>query len=103
MIVTFDENDNFKANLRGLTDPAIVQDGSVRARAAQNRIPTIIAGAQIKPRYAEPMMVNHVTLLRTLEAMYELPRSGHQQPYAARAGISDDAVLRGVFEPAPGS
>ena len=103
LIVTFDENDNLKANLRGLTDPAVVQDGTVRARSAQNRIATIVAGAHIKPRYAEPMMVNHVTLLRTLEAMYELPRSGHQQPYAARAGISDDAVLRGVFEPAPGS
>ena len=48
-------------------------------------------------------MVNHITLLRTLEAMYELPRSGHQQPYAARAGISDDGVLRGIFPPAPGS
>ena len=103
LIVTFDENDNLKANLRGLTDPAVVQDGTVRARSAQNRIATIVAGAHIKPRYAEPMMVNHVTLLRTLEAMHELPRSGHQQPYAARAGISDDAVLRGVFEPAPGS
>jgi len=47
-------------------------------------------------------MVNHVTLLRTLEAMYELSRSGHQQPHAARAGISNDAVLRDVFPPAPG-
>ena len=102
LIVTFDENDNYKANLRGLTDPAVAQDGSVRARAAQNRIATIIAGAHIKPGYREPLMVNHVTLLRTLEAMYELSRSGHQQPYAARAGISNDAVLRDVFPPAPG-
>jgi acid phosphatase len=102
LIVTFDENDNYKANLRGLTDPAVAQDGSMRARAAQNRIATIIAGAHIKPGYREPLMVNHVTLLRTLEAMYELSRSGHQQPHAARAGISNDAVLRGVFPPAPG-
>jgi len=74
----------------------------MRVRAAQNRIATIIAGAHIKPGYREPLMVNHVTLLRTLEAMYELSRSGHQQPYAARAGISNDAVLSDVFPPAPG-
>ena len=80
-----------------------MQDGSARARAAQNRIATIIAGAHIQPGYREALMVNHITLLRTLEAMYELPRSGHQQPYAARAGISDDGVLRGIFPPAPGS
>jgi hypothetical protein len=35
--------------------------------------------------------------------MYELSHSGHQQPYAARAGLSDDAVLRDVFQPRPGS
>lgn len=103
LIVTFDENDNYAAKLRGLTDPAVVQDGSVRARSAQNRIPTIIAGAHIKPGYREELMVNHITLLRTLEAMYELSRSGRQQPFAARAGVSDDAVLRDVFVPAPGS
>src|SRR6202045_3707556 len=67
LIVTFDENDNFATNLHGLTDPAVVQDGSAQARAAQNRIPTIIAGAHIKQGYAEPMMVNHVTLLRMIE------------------------------------
>jgi hypothetical protein len=100
LIVTFDENDNFATNLHGLTDPAVVQDGSAQARAAQNRIPTIIAGAHIKPGYAEPMMVNHVTLLRMIEAMYGLSRSGHQQPYAARAGIGDDAVPTDIFAPA---
>jgi hypothetical protein len=42
-------------------------------------------------------MVNHVTLLRTIEAMYGLSRAGHQQPNAARAGISDDAILTDIF------
>ena len=100
LIVTFDENDNFATNLRGLTDPAVVQDGSDQARAAQNRIPTIFAGAHIKAGYAEPMMVNHVTLLRMIEAMYGLSRSGHQQPYAARAGVGDDAIPTDIFAPA---
>jgi acid phosphatase len=97
LIVTFDENDNFATNLRGLTDPAVVQDGSAQARAAQNRIATIIAGAHIRPGYQAHMMVNHVTLLRTIEAMYGLSRAGHQQPNAARAGISDDAILTDIF------
>ena len=99
LIVTFDENDNFAANLRGLTDPAVVQDGSPQRRSAQNRIATILAGAHVKPGYREASPVTHVNLLRTLEAMYELPRSGAQQPFAARASISDDAVLTGVFQP----
>jgi hypothetical protein len=100
LIVTWDENDNLAANLHGLTDPAAPQDGSQKARAAQNRIATIIAGAHVKPGFVEPTAANHVTLLRTLEAMYGLARSGAQQPYAARAGIGDDAILTAIFEPA---
>jgi acid phosphatase len=99
LIVTFDENDNLAVNYRGLTDPAVAQDGSPRARVAQNRIATILGGAHVKPGYAEATPFTHVNLLRTLEAMYDLPRSGAQQPFAARAGISDDAVLTGVFQP----
>jgi phosphatidylinositol-3-phosphatase len=99
LIVTFDENDNLAVNYRGLTDPAVAQDGSPRARVAQNRIATILAGAHVKPGYREAGPVTHVNLLRTIEAMYGLSRSGAQQPFAARAGISDDAVLTGVFQP----
>jgi hypothetical protein len=32
-----------------------------------------------------------------MEAMYGLTRSGAQQPYAARAGIGDDAIVTGIF------
>ena len=99
LIVTWDENNNTTDYL-GLTDPGAVQDGSPQRRVAQNRIATIIAGAQVKPGLVEPTAANHVTLLRTVEAMYGLARSGAQQPYAARAGISDDAILTGLFEPA---
>jgi len=37
------------------------------------------------------------TILRTLEAMYGLSRSGHQQPNAVRAGITDDYIMTDVF------
>jgi hypothetical protein len=40
-----------------------------------------------------------VNLLRTLEAMYGLPRSGAQQPFAPKAGIADDFILTDIFEP----
>ena len=102
LIITFDENDNFAVNYRGLTDPAVIQDGSQARRVAQNRIATILAGAHVKPGYREAAPFTHVNLLRTLEAMYSLPRSGAQQPYAQRAGISDDAILTSVFQPAIG-
>jgi len=78
----------------------VVQDGSPQRRVAQNRIATVIAGAHVKPGFVEPTAATHVTLLRTIEAMYGLTRSGMQQPYAARAGIGDDAILTGLFEPA---
>jgi len=100
LIVTFDENDNLAVNYRGLTDPAVVQDGSQQRRVAQNRVATIVAGAHVKPGYREATPFTHVNLLRTLEAMYGLARSGVQQPFALRAGISDDAVLTGPFQPA---
>jgi len=99
LMVTFDENDNLAANLHGLTDPAVAQDGSVQRRSAQNRIATIFAGAHVKPGYREAPPFTHVNLLRTLEAMYGLARSGAQQPFALRAGISDDAMPTGVFQP----
>jgi hypothetical protein len=67
---------------------------------AQNRVATILAGAHVKRGYVEPAPATHVTLLRTIEAMYGLARSGAQQPYAARAGIGDDAILTGLFETA---
>jgi hypothetical protein len=60
---------------------------------------TILAGARIKRGYEDRTPVTHVNLLRTLEAMYGLQRSGRQQAWALKAGISDEAVIRDVFEP----
>ncbi len=92
LIVTFDENDHTGAG--GLTDPAAADP------AMRNRIITILAGAQIKRgEYGEGKGVTHVNLLRTLEAMYGLPRSGAQQPFALNAGIADDFILADIFEP----
>lgn len=92
LIVTFDENDRTGAN--GLTDPAAANP------AMRNRVITILAGAHIKRgQYWEGRGVTHVNLLRTLEAMYGLPRSGAQQPFALKAGIADDFIITDVFEP----
>ncbi len=91
LILTFDENDH---ETSGLTDPAAARP------ADRNRIVTILAGAHIKPGdYDMGKGVTHVNLLRTLEAMYGLGRSGTQQALACKAGISDDLTLKDVFTP----
>ena len=91
LIVTFDENGHTGAT--GLTDPAAANP------AMRNRIITILAGAHIKRgQYVEGKGVTHVNLLRTLEAMYALPRSGGQQSFAMKAGIEDDFIITDVFE-----
>jgi len=89
LIVTFDENDHGPA---GLTDPAAARP------AKRNRIVTILAGAHVKPGDNDTE-ATHVNLLRTLEAMYGLGRSGAQQPLACKAGISDNLILKDVFTP----
>lgn len=94
LIVTFDEDSYWNRTYSGTdTDP---RSPKLRSR---NRIPTIIAGAHIRPGvYEEGSGVNHITLLRTLEAMYHLKHAGHQQAAAEAAGIKDDAVLMDIFE-----
>jgi len=107
LIVTFDENDDV-SGYEGLTDPATIADPlyppanaeSQRRHDLQNRIVTLFAGAHVRPgRYAEGNGVTHVNILRTIEAMYGLPKSGAQQANAARAGIADDAIITDVFSP----
>lgn len=100
LILTFDENDAKRGNF-GMTDPqACVAPGRDREYCIelQNRIVTIFAGAHIKPgAYPEGRGITHVNILRTLEAMYGLPKAGRQQPRAVAAGIGDDYVITDVF------
>jgi hypothetical protein len=105
LIVTFDENDD-KRKYQGLTNPMVSPVTTSRTPDAyneylidlRNRVVTIFAGAHVKPGvYSEGKGVMHVNLLRTIEAMYGLPKSGAQQPNAAGAGISDDAIITDVF------
>jgi hypothetical protein len=96
LIVTFDENHD-KSGRTGLTDPAVIPDNQLH-HDLQNRIVTIFAGAHVKPGYLETNGMTHVNILRTIEAMYGLPKSGAQQPNAARFGISDDMIASDVFE-----
>jgi phosphatidylinositol-3-phosphatase len=96
LILTFDEN-NDKRKYVGLTNP-LVEPKDEYTRDLQNRTLTIFAGAHIKAGdYAEGKGITHVNILRTLEAMYGLPRSGAQQPNAAGGGISDEYVITDVF------
>ncbi len=96
LILTFDE-DNDMSRIIGLTDP-----GDTANPDRRNRIATIFAGAHIKPgNYAENRGINHVTILRTLEAMYGLPKSGHQQIFAEQFGIEDDLIITDIFLSSP--
>jgi hypothetical protein len=93
LIVTFDEN-NDRDQMVGLTDPRAAD------KVMRNRVATIFAGARIKPgRYDEGNGITHVNILRTLEAMYGLPKSGRQQENALAAGIGDDFIIADVFQP----
>ena len=95
LILTFDENSQFSFT-GGMTDP-----GDKDPKKA-NHIVTIFAGAHIKPgEYAEEKGVTHVNILRTLEAMYKLSRSGNQQFNALKAGIADDYLIKDVFDVTP--
>lgn len=97
LIVTFDENDD-RTGYMGLTNPAVNPDHDPSRHDRQNRIATVLAGAHVKPNYTEDSPLTHVNLLRTIEAMYGLPKSGAQQPNAARAGISDDRIPTNPFQ-----
>ncbi len=92
LIVTFDENSDSRTHYIGFTDPASKEPD------IENRIPTIIAGAHIRHgNYAESKGVTHVNLLRTIEAIYGLPKAGHQQMNAQKFGIRDSYVIRDIF------
>jgi phosphatidylinositol-3-phosphatase len=110
LIVTFDENDD-KNGYRGLTNPLVspspiyppVDEHNQFLLDLQNRIVTIFAGAHIKSglkpdAYAEGQGITHVNILRTIEAMYGLPKSGAQQPNAAGGGIGDETIVTDIFE-----
>lgn len=107
LILTFDENDD-KRGYQGLTNPMIAIESKFCDESKidpeycvdlENRIVTIFAGAHIKAGdYQEGKGITHVNILRTIEAMYGLPKSGKQQHNAAGYGISDDYIITDVFE-----
>lgn len=106
LILTFDENDDKRGYL-GLTNPMVDSEkfcdlseiDPEYCEDLENRIVTIFAGAHIiQGDYLEGKGITHVNILRTIEAMYGLPKSGRQQPNAAGYGISDDYIITDVFE-----
>ena len=106
LILTFDENDD-KRGYQGLTNPMVTSEGNFCDSSKidpeycvdlENKIVAIFAGAHIKAGdYTEGKGITHVNILRTIEAMYGLPRSGRQQPNAAGYGIGDDYLITDVF------
>jgi phospholipase C len=109
LIITFDENDDKRRyQVSGLTNPTVSPKSKFSPsdeyneylRDLQNRIVTIFAGAYIRSGvYSEGKGITHVNLLRTIEVMYGLPKSGAQQPNAAGAGISDETIVTDIFAP----
>jgi hypothetical protein len=91
--VTFDESGNGD-DFMHLTDPRSNNP------VVRNRVATIFAGARVTPGlYPEGNGINHVSILRTIEAMYGLRKSGAQQPNAAAAGITDQFIITDAFTP----
>ena len=105
LIITFDENDDLRGYL-GLTNPMVdpdkCEEKNIDREACvdiQNKIVTIFAGAHIKAGdYSEGEGITHVNILRTIEAMYGLPKAGAQQPNALGKGISDDYIITDIFQ-----
>jgi acid phosphatase len=104
LIVTWDEGED-ETEYRQLTNPFVkpFDKHKQRDRDIRNHIPTIFAGAHIKAGdYPEGKGITHVNILRTLEAMYGLPRAGAQQKLALAGGIRDDYIITDVFKKVPG-
>ncbi|MGA7827405.1 MAG: alkaline phosphatase family protein [Geobacteraceae bacterium] len=105
LILTFDENDD-KRHYQGLTNPLVDPKACLQNATdpefcvdLQNRTVTIFAGAHVKPGdYREGNGITHINILRTIEAMYGLPKAGRQQPNAAGSGITDSYLITDVFE-----
>lgn len=95
LILTFDE-DGDGTWVGRVTNPGDSDAGR------RNRIATIFAGAHIKAgEYPEDKGVTHVNILRTLEAMYKLNKSGTQQWQALKANISDSFLIKDIFDVSP--
>src|SRR5205085_9211685 len=75
-----------------LASPAFTQQRSLLAvtwdedEGADNRVPLILAGAQVKPGYVSHVAATHYSLLKTIEAAWGLPsmtaNDGAAQPLA---------------------
>src|SRR5207248_2115428 len=70
-------------------------EGNDRFHGPQgNHLPTIFVGPMVRPgRYGEP--INHLNVLRTVEAMYSLPPSGAAATAAPIADVFRPAVTAG--------
>jgi len=103
LILTFDES-NDPSGYSGLTDPSInpklcSSNNKESCKDKQNKIVTIFAGAHIIPgNYSEGKGINHVNILRTIEHLYGLQKSGVQQKNAAAYGILDNYIITDVFD-----
>lgn len=75
-------------------DPALAEI----CKHLQNGIITIFSGANVKTGDVNSK-ITHDGILRALEVMNGLPKSGEQQPNAEGGGIvNDDFIITEIFE-----
>ena len=76
-------------------NPGVVVNGKPTTTSGPNHIPMIFYGANLAQTGSYKVSgagVNNINLLRTIEAVYGLKKSGAQTSLASSAGLTDDAI-----------
>ena len=73
--------------------------GSAFSSYAATPIPTIFFGPHVKVGYTSSTVINHYSVLRTLEDMYGLTALGSAASAAPITDIWDDTIFQNGFEP----
>jgi len=83
-------------NASGLTNPLLGANSDKHGPSGPNHIAMVFYGANLAMsghvEVSPSVGVNNVNLLRTIESIYGLDKSGAQSPVAAKAGLTDEAI-----------
>jgi hypothetical protein len=66
---------------------------------ASNNVPTIFYGPHVKVGYTSAAIINHYSVLRTLETIYGLPLLGNAATALLITDVWDDTIFKNGFEP----
>jgi acid phosphatase len=86
-------------NAHGLTAPNLKANDQPIGSSGPNQIPMFFYGANLATSgsYTAPGAgINNINLLRTIESIYGLAKSGKQTPVAESAGMTDEPIP-GIF------